>query len=55
MFYDELESDDESLTPRTPRAPVLEEEEGVGTRDLRNLLEKKGNRRILVPQDLGNA
>ena len=41
MFYDELESDDESLTLGTPGAPVLEEEERVDTRDLRNLLEKK--------------
>ena len=30
MFYDELELDDESPTLGTPRAPVLEEEEGGG-------------------------
>ena len=41
MFYDVLEPDDESPTPGTPRAPILEEEEGGGTHDLRNLLERK--------------
>ena len=41
MFYDELELDDESPTPGTPRAPILKEEEGVGTHDLRNLLKRK--------------
>ena len=41
MFYDELESDDETLTSKNPRVPILEEEEGKGTRDLRNLLERK--------------
>ena len=41
MFYDELKPDDESPTPRTPRASILEEEEGGGTRDLRNLLDRK--------------
>ena len=41
MFYDELEPNDESPTPGTPEALVLEKEEGEGTRDLRNLLEKK--------------
>ena len=44
IFYDELEPDDESPTPGTPGAPILEEEEeggGGGTCDLRNLLEKK--------------
>ena len=38
MFYDELEPDDESLTLGSLRAPILEEEEGGGTCDLRNLL-----------------
>ena len=44
MFYDELEPDDENPMPGTPRAPILEEEEGGGgkdARDLRNLLERK--------------
>ena len=41
MFYDELEPDDESPTPGTPRAPVLEDEKGGGTHDLRNLLYRK--------------
>ena len=41
MFYNELEPDDKSLTPGTPRAPILEEEEGRDTHDLRNLLERK--------------
>ena len=42
MFYDELEPDDGSLTLGTLRAPVLEEEEeGESTHDLRNLLDKK--------------
>ena len=45
MFYSELEPDDESPTPGTPRAPILEEEEGKGTRDLRNLLERKRQKR----------
>jgi len=43
MFYDELEPDDESPTLGTPRAPILEE--GGGTRDLRNLLERKREKR----------
>ena len=49
MFYDELELDDESLAPGTPRALILEEEEegGKGTRDLRNLLERKRQKREL--------
>ena len=49
MFYDELELDDESPAPSTPRAPILEEEEegGKGTRDLRNLLERKRQKRKL--------
>ena len=41
MFYDELEPDDESPMLGTPRAPILEEEEGGVTHDLRNLLERK--------------
>ena len=42
MFYDKLELDDESPTLGTPKAPILEEEEeGGGTLDLRNLLERK--------------
>jgi len=42
MFYHELEADDESPMPGTPGTPILEEEEeGGGTRDLRNLLERK--------------
>ena len=45
MFYDELKLDDETLTFGTPGAPILEEEEGGGTRDLRNLLERKRQKR----------
>ena len=41
IFYDELESDDESPMPGTPGALVLEEEEGRGAHDLRNLLDRK--------------
>ena len=48
MFYDKLEPDDESPVPGTPGAPILEEEEGGrGTRDLRNLLERKRQKREL--------
>ena len=47
MFYDELEPDDESPTLGNPGAPILEEEEGGDTRDLRNLLEKKRQKREL--------
>ena len=49
MFYYELEPDDENLAPGTPGAPILEEEEegGRGTRDLRNLLERKMQKREL--------
>ena len=49
-FYDELEPDDESPAPGTPRAPILEEEEeggGKSTRDLRNLLERKRQKKEL--------
>ena len=56
MFYDELEPDDESSAPGTLGAPVLEEEEGGGTHDLRNLLDKKRQKRErLAPQDPENA
>ena len=41
MFYDKLVPNDESPTPRTSGALVLEEEEGGGTNDLRNLLDRK--------------
>ena len=50
MFYNELEPDDESPTPGTSRAPFLEEEEGgggKGTCDLRNLPERKRQKREL--------
>ena len=64
MFYDELEPDDESPAPGTPGAPILEEEKegGKGTRDLRNLLERKrkkrelsssGSRESVVVRELG--
>ena len=46
MFYNKVEPDDESPTPRPPGAPTLkEEEEEGGTRDLRNLLERKRQKR----------
>ena len=46
MFYDELEPDAESPALGTLGAPILEEEEGGrGTRDLRNLLERKRQKR----------
>ena len=46
MFYDELEPDDKSPALGTPGAPILEEEkEGRGTCDLRNLLERKRQKR----------
>nr|POE65474.1 hypothetical protein CFP56_61307 [Quercus suber] len=41
MFYDELEPEDESPMPGTPGTPILEKEEGGGTRDLRDLLKRK--------------
>ena len=62
MFYNELEPNDESPTPRTTRAPVLEEEEEGGTHDLRNLLDRKrqkketnslGSRESVVVRELG--
>ena len=52
MFYNELELDNESPMPRTLGAPILEEEEGGGTRDLRNLLERKRQKR--EPSSLGS-
>ena len=45
MFYDELEPDNESPMPGTLGAPVLEEEEGGGTCDLRDLLKRKRQKR----------
>ena len=39
MFYNELEPDDESPMLGTLGTPVLEEEKGGGTHDLRNLLD----------------
>ena len=47
MFYDELEPDNESPIPGTPGAPVLEEEKGGGTCDLRDLLKRKRQKREL--------
>ena len=41
MFNDELVPNDECPIPGTSEAPVLEEEEVGGTRDLRNLLDRK--------------
>ena len=53
MFYDELESDDESPALGTLGGPNLEDEEGGwGTRDLRNLLERKRQKR--EPSSLGS-
>ena len=49
MFYDELEPDNESPMPG---APVLEEEKGGGTYDLRDLLKKKRQKR--EPNTLGS-
>ena len=45
MFYDELEPDNESPMLGTLGAPVLEEEEGGGTYDLRDLLKRKRQKR----------
>src|SRR6266702_1964764 len=46
MFYDELEPNVENPALGTPGAPILEEEKGGrGTRDLRNLLERKRQKR----------
>ena len=52
MFYDELELDDERPMTGTLGAPILEEEEGGDTRDLRKLLEKKRQKR--EPSSLGS-
>ena len=41
VFYDELTPDDECPTLGTPRAPILEEEEEGNTHDLKDLLDKK--------------
>ena len=41
MFYDELTPDDECPTLGTLRTPTLEEEEGSNTYDLRDLLDRK--------------
>ena len=62
MFYDELESDDDTPTSGTLGAPILKEEKGGGTRDLRNLLERKrqkwepsssGSRECIVMREPG--
>ena len=45
IFYNELEPNDESPTPRPLGALILKEEEEGGTRDLRNLLERKRQKR----------
>ena len=62
MFYDELVLDDESPKPGTSGTLVLEEEEeGGGTSDLRNLLDRKmqkkeasslGSRECVVVREL---
>jgi len=52
MFYDELEPDDESPTPGTLGVPMLEEEEGGCTYDLRSLLDRKRQKR--EPSSLGS-
>ena len=41
IFYDELGSDDKSPIPGTLGAVLEEEDEGGGTHNLRNLLEKE--------------
>ena len=41
MFYDELAPNDECPAPRTLGAFILEEEEGSNTHDLRDILDKK--------------
>ena len=45
IFYDKLGPDDESPTLGTLEAHVLEEEEGGGTYDLRNLLDRKRHKK----------
>ena len=47
MFYDELQPDDENPMLGTLGAPILEEDGGGGARDLRNLLERKRQKREL--------
>ena len=41
IFYDKLGPDDKSPTLRTPGAPVLVEEKEGSTHDLRNLMDRK--------------
>ena len=41
MFYNELAPDDECPILGTLGAPILEEKEGGGTHDLRDLLDRK--------------
>ena len=55
VFYDELALDDKCPTLGTLGTPVLEEEEGRGTYDLEDLLDRKGKRRKSTPQDSGNV
>ena len=45
MFYDKLEPDNESPMPRTLGEPILEEEEGGGTCNLRDILKRKRQKR----------
>ena len=52
MFYDELAPDDKCPapndkcpTPGTLGAPVLEEKEGGGTYNLKDLLDRKGQKK----------
>nr|POE86328.1 hypothetical protein CFP56_41211 [Quercus suber] len=61
MFYDELAPDDEFLMPGTLGAPILEEEEGSNTLDLRDFLDRKrqkkeanllGSQECVVVQEL---
>ena len=47
MFNDELVPNDECPIPGTSEAPVLEEEEVGGTRDLRNLLDRKRQKKAV--------
>ena len=62
IFYNELEPDDESPMPGTLGAHILKEEEGGGTYDMRNLLDRKrqkrepsssGSRECVVVQEPG--
>ena len=45
IFYNELEPNDESPMPGTLGAHILKEEEGGGTHDMRNLLDRKRQKR----------